>query len=221
MNIEAKVGNYVVVTIADTGSGIPPEVIERIFDPFFTTKEVGKGTGLGLSTAIGIVKNHGGFIQVSSQLGKGSQFKVYLPSTQEKRIEAALENVALLGNSELILVVDDEPAICEIIKTTLESYNFEVITGANGIEAISLYVQNKKKISLVLIDMMMPQMDGATAIRTLQQLNPQIQIIAMSGLASTEALAQAAGTGIKGFLAKPFTQYDLLNTVEGVISVGN
>lgn len=219
MNIEAKVGNYVVVTITDTGIGISPEAIERVFDPFFTTKEVGKGTGLGLSTAIGIIKNHGGFIEVTSELGKGSQFKVYLPSTQGKRIEAKQENIALLGNSEQILIVDDESAICEIIKTTLESQNFEVLTAADGIEAISTYVQNKTRISLVLIDMMMPEMDGATAIATLQQLNPQVKIIAMSGLTSTEALAKAAGTGVQGFLAKPFTQWDLLNTISGVLSV--
>ncbi len=221
MNIEAKVGSYIVVTIADTGTGIEPEVIERVFDPFFTTKEVGKGTGLGLSTAIGIVKNHGGFIQVSSELGKGSQFKVYLPSTRKKGIEAVQENAAQLGNSELILVVDDEPAICEIIKTSLESHNFEVFTAADGIEAISTYVQNKKKISLVLIDMMMPEMDGVTAIRTLQQLNPQVQIIVMSGLASTQTLAQAAGNGIQGFLAKPFTNSDLLNTINAVLTVNS
>ncbi|MBV6625314.1 MAG: PAS domain S-box protein [Rivularia sp. (in: Bacteria)] len=218
MNIEAQVGYYVVVTIADTGIGISPEAIERVFDPFFTTKEVGKGTGLGLSTAIGIIKNHGGFIEVTSELGKGSQFKIYLPSTQDKRIKPAQENIALLGNSEQILIVDDEPAICEIIKTTLESQNFKILTAADGIEAISTYVQNKTAISLVLIDMMMPEMDGATAIATLQQLNPQVKIIAMSGLISTEALAKAAGTGIQGFLAKPFTQYDLLNTINGVLS---
>ncbi|AFY56504.1 PAS domain S-box [Rivularia sp. PCC 7116] len=221
MNIEAKVGNYVVVTIADTGKGISPEAIERVFDPFFTTKEVGKGTGLGLSTAIGIIKNHGGFIEVTSELGKGSQFKVYLPSTQDKRIEPAQENIALLGNSEQILIVDDEPAICEIVKTTLESQNFDILTAADGIEAISTYVQNKTGISIVLIDMMMPEMDGATAIATLQQLNPQVKIIAMSGLTSTQTLAQAAGTGIQGFLAKPFTQYDLLNTISGVLSASS
>ena len=174
---------------------------------------------MGLSTVIGIVKNHGGFIQVSSQLGRGSQFKVYLPSTQETRIEAPQENTIQIGNSELILVVDDEPAIREILKTTLENQNFEVLIAEDGIEAISTYVQNKKKISLVLIDMMMPEMDGATAIRTLQQLNPQVQVYAMSGLASTEALAQAAGSGIQGFLAKPFTNSDLLNTISGVLKV--
>ncbi len=219
MNIEAKIGNYVVVTIADTGSGIPPEIIDRIFDPFFSTKEVGKGTGLGLSTAMGIVKNHDGFIEVNSELGKGSQFKVYLPSSQERRIETAPDCITQIGNSELILVVDDEAAICEIIKTTLESQNFQVLTAEDGIEAISTYVQNKNQISLVLIDMIMPEMEGATAIATLQQLNPQVKIIAMSGLVSTETLAQAAGNGIQGFLAKPFTKWDLLNTINGVLEI--
>ena len=144
---------------------------------------------------------------------------MYLPSSVETRIETTGENITQIGNSELILVVDDEAAICEIIKTTLESHNFEVLTASDGIEAISSYVQHTKTCSLVLLYMMMPDMDWATAIRTFQQLNPQVQIIAMSGLASTEALAQAAGNGIQGFLAKPFTKCDLLNTINAVLSV--
>ncbi|NJS16360.1 MAG: response regulator [Nostocaceae cyanobacterium CSU_2_110] len=141
-----------------------------------------------------------------------------MPSTQETTVEAAQENAVQIGNSELILVVDDEPAICEIIKTTLESQNFEVLTAANGIEAISTYVQNKTKISLVLIDMMMPEMNGARAMQVIQLLNPQVQIIAMSGLASTETLAEKAGNGIQGFLAKPFTNSDLFNTINRVLN---
>jgi PAS domain S-box-containing protein len=218
MNIDAKVGCYILVTISDTGIGISPQVIYRIFDPFFTTKEVGKGTGLGLSTVLGIVKNHGGFIEVSSEINRGTQFKVYLPSI-EGDISPVSENKQLpIGNKELILVVDDEAAICEIIKTTLETYNFRVITAKDGIEAIAVYVQQKKEISAVLIDIMMPSMDGATAIRTLQQLNPQVKIIAMSGLVSNEALAQSSGTGIQGFLAKPFSASELLNTLERIKS---
>lgn len=216
MNIEAKVGSYVVITISDTGIGISPQIIDRIFDPFFTTKEIGKGTGLGLSTVLGIVKNHGGFIEVSSQIGKGTQFKVYLP-TIEGEVSSTPENKELVkGNKELILVVDDEIGICEIIKTTLENYNFRVITAKDGIEAIALYVQHKKEINVVLMDIMMPSMDGATAIRTLQQMNPKIKIIAMSGLVSTEALTQASGTSIQGFLAKPFGADELLNILEKV-----
>ncbi|WP_414623560.1 PAS domain S-box protein [Calothrix sp. CCY 0018] len=218
MNIEAKVGSYIVVTITDTGIGISPQVIDRIFDPFFTTKQVGEGTGLGLSTVLGIVKNHGGFIEVSSQIDKGTQFKVYLPSI-EGEVSPISEQMQLpIGNKELILVVDDEVAICEIIKTTLETYNFRVMTARDGIEALAVYVQHKKEINVVLIDIMMPSMDGAIAIRTLQQMNPQVKIIAMSGLVSNEALVQSSGTGIQGFLTKPFSAGDLLNTLERVKS---
>ena len=218
MNIEAKVGSYVVVTIADTGIGISPKIIDRIFDPFFTTKEVGEGTGLGLSTVLAIVKNHGGFIEVSSEIAKGTQFKVYLSSIQESSCAMSEKKQLPRGNGELILVVDDEVGICEIIKATLETYNFHVITAKDGIEAIAVYVQQKNEINIVLMDMMMPSMDGATAIRTLQQMNPLVKIIAMSGLVTSEALAQSSGTTIQGFLAKPFSASELLNALQRVIS---
>ena len=220
MNIEAKVGSYVVVTIADTGVGIPPENIDRIFDPFFTTKEVGKGTGLGLSTVLGIIKNHGGFVKISSEIGKGSQFQVYLPSQEGILSEKEQKPQLLVGQGELILVIDDEAKICEIIKATLETYNLQVITAKDGIEGISLYATHKNEISIVLTDMVMPIMDGATTIRTLQRINPQVKIIAISGLESTQSLAEAAGTGVQGFLAKPFTACELLKAVARVLSEG-
>lgn len=218
MNIEAKVGSYVLVTITDTGVGISPQIIDRIFDPFFTTKEVGKGTGLGLSTVLGIVKNHGGFVEVSSEISKLTQFRVYLP-TIEGDVSTISEREQLpTGNNELILVIDDEAAICEIIKTTLETYNFRVITAQDGIEAIATYVQYKDKINIVLIDIMMPSMDGITTIRTLQQMNPQVKIIAMSGLVSNEALRQSNNTDIQGFLTKPFSAGELLNILQSVMT---
>ncbi len=217
MNIEAKVGSYVVVTITDTGVGIPPENIDRIFDPFFTTKEVGKGTGLGLSTVLGIVKNHDGFLEISSKVEKGSEFKVYLPS-REGIVSQITQNAELLpASGELILLVDDEVSICEIIKTTLETYNFRVLTAQDGIEGISLYAIHKKEISVVLIDMMMPLMDGKTAIRTIQKMNSQAKIIGMSGLASMENLTQNVETPVQRFLAKPFTAQELLNSLTSVL----
>lgn len=221
MNIEAKVGPYVVVTIADTGAGIPPENIDRIFDPFFTTKEVGKGTGLGLSTVLGITKNHGGFVKISSEVGKGSQFKVYLPSQEGLVYDKEQDPQLLVGKGELILVIDDEAKICEIIKTTLETCNLQVLTAKDGIEGISIYATHKNEISVVLTDMVMPIMDGEITIRTLQRINPLVKIIAISGLASTEALTQAAGVGVQGFLAKPFTAQELLKAVAGVLSEGD
>ncbi len=218
MNIEAKVGSYVRITVTDTGTGIPPKIIERIFDPFFTTKEVGKGTGLGLSTVIGIIRSHDGFVEVYSEVGKGSQFKVYLPASEETASQPADNMELLTGHDELILVVDDEAAICEITKTTLESHNYKVLTASNGIEALALYAQHKNEISVVLLDMMMPEMDGMTTIRTLRRMNPQVRLVALSGLTSAEAITQSTGTNVQGFLSKPFATNELLKTLADVLN---
>jgi PAS domain S-box-containing protein len=218
MHINAQQGCYVVITIADTGTGIPPEIMDRIFDPFFTTKEVGKGTGLGLSTVMGIVKNHSGFVTVNSEVGKKSCFKVYLPSREVKETKVVIDTELPHGNGELILVVDDEVSICEIAKTTLESHNYRIITASDGIGALALYAQHMDDIKLVLMDMMMPVMDGASTIIMLQRMNPQVQIIAMSGLMSYEDPEQKRNLGIREFLAKPFTAQVLLNTLHDVLA---
>jgi two-component system, cell cycle sensor histidine kinase and response regulator CckA len=219
MHKDAKVSSYVLISITDTGVGISPQIIDRIFDPFFTTKDVGKGTGLGLSIAIGIINSHGGFLDVSSEVGVGSQFKVYLPSSDGTIIQPVDEMELLTGRGELILVVDDEAAITQITKTTLEIHNYRVLTAQDGIEGLALYTQHKEEIRVVLMDIMMPSMPGATVIRTLQRINPQVQIIAMSGLVSAEALAQTTGTGIQGFLPKPFSAKDLLKILQGVLGM--
>jgi PAS domain S-box-containing protein len=219
MNIEAKVGSYIVINIADSGIGIPEEIIDRIFEPFFTTKEVGKGTGLGLSTVIGIIKSHGGFVEVLSQCGKGSQFKVYLPSSLDQQIQSTEDLEVLIGNGELILVVDDEIAIAEITKATLETHNYRTLIANDGIEAISIYAQRKHEIALVIMDMMMPSLDGLTAIRTLQKINPNVVVVTMSGLTSSgPTIAEIAGINIQGVLSKPFTTKELLNSLHGILT---
>jgi two-component system, cell cycle sensor histidine kinase and response regulator CckA len=218
MHIDARVGSYIVITVSDTGVGIPEEILDRIYEPFFTTKEIGKGTGLGLSTVLGIVKSHGGFINVYSEPGKGSKFKVYLPATEAiESVENAQENLPQ-GNGELILVVDDEAGIRDITKTSLENHNYQAITASDGIEAVALYAEYRDKISVVLTDMIMPSMDGITTIRTLQKINPQVKIIAVSGLAISEKINTAIDTGIKAFLAKPYTAKQLLETISNVKS---
>lgn len=216
MHIGATVNSYVKITVADTGVGINSEIMDRIFDPFFTTKDVGKGTGLGLSILMGIINSHGGFVEVASQIGIGTKFQVYLPSKEGSTSQVVDEVKLPIGQGELILVVDDEVAIAQITKVTLETYNYKVLTAQNGIEALALYTQHKNKIRLVLIDMMMPLMGGETAIRTLQIINPQVPIVAISGLATTEALVQSMDIGIQGFLAKPFTANQLVNFVQKI-----
>jgi two-component system, cell cycle sensor histidine kinase and response regulator CckA len=211
MHLDAQVGSYVVVSIADTGIGISPKNLDHIFEPFFTTKEIGKGTGLGLSTVLGIVKSHRGFLQVYSEIGNGSQFKVYLPAMENSTAEAAIETKPPLGQGELILVVDDEIAVQEITKATLESHHYKAMTANNGIEAISLYAKHKQEISAVLLDLMMPSLDSATVVRTLCKLNPQVQIAAMSGLSALESMEEMIRLGVRAFLPKPFTATELLN----------
>jgi len=214
MNLESKPGAFVMITIADSGIGISPHVINRIFEPFFTTKEHGKGTGLGLSTALGIVKGHGGFINVYSEPGRGTQFKIYLPAAETPFTVQADTSTALPpGRGELILVVDDEIAIREITKGTLEAYGYRALTAADGTEAVALYAQHKDEIKVVLTDLMMPYMDGPVTIRALQKLNPKIKIIASSGLAESGRAIE----GVKMFLPKPYTAERLLKALTDVI----
>ncbi|WP_250123664.1 response regulator [Chroococcidiopsis sp. CCMEE 29] len=218
MNMDAKVGPYVVITVSDTGTGIPNEIIDRIFEPFFTTKELGKGTGLGLSTVMAIIKSHGGFVNVDSEVGR-TQFKVYLPTAQ-KIIKDSIpvdRHELLTGHGELILVVDDEESIRQMTKTSLETYGYNVLTAPDGIEAVAIYAQHKSKISLVLVDMMMPIMDGVTTIRTLQKMNPQVKVIAISGFASNFQMADM-NTSVKNFLPKPYTSDELLKNLQAVLS---
>ncbi|HEY9725520.1 MAG TPA: response regulator [Chroococcales cyanobacterium] len=217
MHIDAKVGAYVVITVTDTGIGIPPEILDRIFEPFFTTKEIGKGTGLGLSTVIGIIKSHGGFVHVYSEVGRGTQFKVYLPTAGVVQKPQLEDSQLPTGQGELILVVDDEAAVRDITQTSLQTYNYKALTASDGIEAIALYAEYQHEISLVLTDIMMPSMDGPTTIRTLRKINPQVKIIAVSGLASSDKLAATAETGVRTFLSKPYTVKELLKTIDGVL----
>ncbi|MDB9340507.1 MULTISPECIES: hybrid sensor histidine kinase/response regulator [Cyanophyceae] len=216
MNIDTQIGSYVVITVMDTGMGISPEILDRIFEPFFTTKETGKGTGLGLSTVMGIINSHGGFVKVQSQPGNGSQFQVYLPAQDITATIEEVEQSLPQGNGELILVVDDEAAILDITKTTLENHNYQTITASDGIKAIALYVEHQAQISLVLTDMVMPYMDGMKTIKTLRKINPNVKIIAVSGLATTDKVKAAQDVGIKAFLAKPYTANQLLQTISAV-----
>jgi two-component system, cell cycle sensor histidine kinase and response regulator CckA len=217
MNLDAKVGSYVVITFKDTGTGIAPEHIDRIFEPFFTTKELGAGTGLGLSTTMGIIKNHGGFVTVSSEVGCETQFQVFLPAINVTAVAAAEIPELPRGQGELILVVDDEVNIREMLKITLESYNYKVITACDGVDAIAVYAVNQDEVKAVLIDVMMPLMDGITAIKAFQRFNfiHQLKIIACSGVVASNNLLTM--TGVKAFLPKPFTTENLLITLFRVL----
>lgn len=218
-NIDAQVGPYVLLTVSDTGKGIPKEIIDRIFEPFFTTKEVGQGTGLGLSTVMGIVKSHNGFVKVVSEVGKGTEFQIYLLATQTLEIEDTLTGYEEFpaGNGELILVVDDEDSIREITKTALEKNAYKVLVAKDGIEAVALYTKHKSEISAVLIDMMMPSMDGPMAIRVLKKINPEVKVVVVSGLTSNHELIANLDNSITTFLPKPYTTQELIKNLQVVL----
>ncbi|MCX9011250.1 MAG: MEDS domain-containing protein [Candidatus Methanoperedens sp.] len=219
MHLEAKVGSYVVVAVSDTGVGIPPEILDRIFEPFFTTKEQGKGTGLGLSTALAIVKGHGGFINVYSEMGKGTTFKVYLPAIKTEIQKSEEQFVELqIGNGELILIAEDEASVLEITKATLEAHGYRVLTAGDGAEAIAVYAKNVEEIKVVLMDMMMPIMDGPSSIRALRKINPGVKIIAVSGLTENSKLTKITGDNVHGFLPKPYTAERMLKAIHEVLS---
>jgi PAS domain S-box-containing protein len=216
LNPESRPGPHVFLQVEDTGTGMPPEIIEKIFDPFFTTKEVGKGTGLGLSTSMAIVKSHGGFLRVYSEVGKGTKFKVYLPGQTEKSETAIVAAAAEMprGNGELILVADDEASVRQITQQTLEAFGYRAILACDGAEAVAHYARRGAEIAVVLTDMMMPVMDGPATIRVLRKLNPSLPIIAASGLSANSHVAQAASLGVKHFLPKPYTAETLLKALK-------
>ncbi len=211
-----KPGPFVRLTIADTGTGMPPEVLDRIFEPFFTTKEQGKGSGLGLSTSSGIVRGHGGFIEVKSELSKGSRFTVCLPA-DEDALDWPAEPEKEEEQGDLILVVDDEPTLLEVTQATLETAGYRVLAVSNGQEALAVYREQHKKIKAVLTDMAMPGMDGLAASQAMQAINPEVKIIATSGLRSQQNIEDAKRTGVQAVLWKPYTADELLDKLAEVL----
>lgn len=216
MNLKLQPGPYVAVAVEDSGAGMTPEILDRIFEPFFTTKETGVGTGLGLSTSLAIIKAHGGDIRVYSEPNTGATFRIYLPAAlNAATVEPDRSAPATpRGAGQLILVVDDEAAIREITRQTLESYGYRAIVASDGAEAISMYAQRSMEIELVITDMMMAIMDGPAAIRVLRRMNPNIRIIAASGISANGGAARLSELKIKYFLAKPYTAEALLQMVQ-------
>jgi PAS domain S-box-containing protein len=217
----AKAGPHVLLEISDTGSGIPPETINKIFDPFFTTKELGQGTGLGLSTAIGIVKSHGGFIEVDSEVGRGTSFKVFLPANMSELGTAQTFEAAPLppANGELLLIVDDEKFILQVAKAILEDHGYRVLTAADATEALAIFALRMNEIELVLTDLAMPFMDGVALIRTLQKMKPDVRVIASTGRGGQAGHAnEIAQLNVRASLIKPYNKNTLLATLRDVLT---
>ena len=216
----ARTGPFVRLRVADTGAGIPPEMVDRIFEPFFTTKALGKGTGLGLSTALGIVKSHDGFIRVDSQAGRGTTIDVYVPAKQQSSRPPFPSSSAPYwqrGGGELVLLVDDEGAVRAVARRALEEFGYQVIDCGSGAEAIQAIRTSSVPIRVIVTDMMMPEMDGPTLVFALRAIAPDIPVVGITGVADAASLGKLQQLNLSAMIAKPFTIGDLLAAVDDAL----
>ncbi len=219
MSSEASPGSYVCLSVIDDGIGMSPKVMDQIFDPFFTTKGVGEGTGLGLSTVAAILRSHGGFVNVYSEVGNGTTFRLYFPAKPDGILEEEARTPSSLprGNGECVLVVDDEHSVREITRQTLEAFGYRVLTATDGADAVAIYGRRQDEIDVVLTDIMMPVLDGPTAVRALKRMNATVKIIAASGLEANGGVTRVMEFGVKHFLPKPYSAETLLQTLRQVL----
>jgi PAS domain S-box-containing protein len=212
-----KPGRYVRICVTDTGEGMDETTQKRIFEPFFTTKAMGRGTGLGLASVYGIIKNHGGIINVYSEVNKGTTFNIYLPASQKEPVLEKVPSAETLQGTETILLVDDQDIIIDVGKGLLEALGYKVLAAPGGKEAIDAYRNNKDRIDLVILDMVMPAMNGGETYDALKALNPEVRVILSSGYSMNGQAMQIMDRGCNGFIQKPFNVDELSRKVREVL----
>ncbi|MFO7558854.1 MAG: PAS domain S-box protein [Desulfobacterales bacterium] len=210
-------GKYVKMSIADTGPGIDKKVLEKIFEPFYTTKEVGEGTGLGLASAFGIVKNHGGFIDVETNKNEGARFDVFLPATEKKYSAEDIPVEHLEKGTETILLIDDETIVIDVCRSMLKELGYEVIVARGGKAAIEIYAGKKENISLVILDIIMPDMDGEKVFDKIREINPRAKVLLSSGCSIDAQASAILSKGCDGFIQKPFKIKQLSLSVREIL----
>jgi len=210
-------GPFVSIAVSDSGSGILPEIIDRIFEPFFTTKEIGKGTGLGLSMVFSILKSHDGFVEVRSKVGKGTTFELFIPAQVRDETARARATPATLPDArgEQLLMVDDEAGLLAMVKTTLETLGYRVLTALGGLEALAILEQSHREIDLVLADWQMPLMSGAELVRKVQATYPGLKVVVAAGADSGEELSSLP---VHGLLQKPYTTEGMLKVIREALA---
>jgi PAS domain S-box-containing protein len=218
IHAEARSGEYVLLSVSDTGHGMDAATIEHIFEPFYTTKELGRGTGLGLAIVYGIVKHHNGYITCDSAVGHGTTFEVYFPAL-ESRVEPDLETTGVMPafGTETILVVDDEAFVRDLGTRILTKAGYKVLTAANGKEALDLLLKESTQISLVILDLIMPEMGGKECLKELRKIDPGLKVIIASGLSADLSTKESRESGARGFVSKPFMMKELLQQVRKVL----
>ncbi len=215
---KTKPGNYVLLTVRDTGAGMDKKIMEKIFDPFFTTKGFSKGTGLGLASVYGIVKSHGGYIDVDSRKGKGSIFSIYLPASDKEVKEKEMPSVMLYTGNETMLLVDDEDMILEVGSHMLETLGYKILTAKGGKEAVKIYKSNKRKISLVILDIVMPDMGGGEVYDKIKKINPGVKVLLSSGYDIESQAAEFLRPRCDGFIQKPFDIKTLSREIRKILN---
>jgi PAS domain S-box-containing protein len=217
----AEPGKYVKITITDTGLGMDPATMERIFDPFFTTKTIGRGTGLGLASAYGIVRNHGGFIDVRSQEGIGTTFTIHLKASDAQPGKTTLVRASAQAGTETILLVDDDPLILDVGQALLVALGYEVVVATGGKAAIEIYRDQKDRIRLVILDMIMPDMGGGKTYDKLKEIDPEIKVLLSSGYSINGQATAIINRGCNGFIQKPFDLQSLSEKVRNTIDASD
>jgi PAS domain S-box-containing protein len=214
---EVMGGNYVKVSVTDTGMGIDAEIIGRIFEPFFTTKDVGKGTGLGLASAYGIIKNHDGIIRVYSEKGQGATFNIYLPAKSVEPEEDEKGRSELLQGSETILLVDDEESTIQVEELMLKQLGYTVMPARSGKVAVELFRKNRTDVDLVALDMIMPEMSGRETYHELKRINPDVKVLLVSGYSFNKQIGEMITQGCCGFIQKPFDIVQLSQKIREIL----
>jgi two-component system cell cycle sensor histidine kinase/response regulator CckA len=213
-----KPGRYVKVSITDTGTGMDAKTRERIFDPFFTTKTMGRGTGLGLAMVYGTIKGHGGMIDVTSEPGQGTAFYIYLPASEKTIVREKPAVKEILTGTETVLLVDDEQMVLEVTRKLLESLGYRVHAAGGGQEAIAVYMEKRKEIDLLILDMIMPGISGGETFDCLKEINPNIRVLLSSGYSINGQAQEILERGCNGFLQKPFQLEKLSQKIREVLS---
>jgi two-component system cell cycle sensor histidine kinase/response regulator CckA len=213
---EVEGGNYIKLSVTDSGIGMDQDTIGRIFEPFFTTKEIGKGTGLGLASAYGIIKNHKGIIRVYSEQGHGTTFVIYLPASQAEEKDESQIDYTITKGTEQILLVDDEEGPIQVEKLMLKELGYRVMTAASGREAIDIYAEHTDTVDLIALDMIMPEMNGRATFEELKKINAGVRVLLVSGYSLNKQVEEMLELGCNGFIQKPFDIIELSRTLRGV-----